>query len=161
IVGKIISLNQHPATVIGVTPYEFTSLDPDEGEHDDVWLMVQQESYFVPQSRVLTSFDANDSRVHMWGRLNPGVSIKAAEQELLLLAKELAHQHPGILQPDEHLNAVPGGVAEHVGPRDLPLFGMLAALMLLILATACGNLGNLLLGRAATREREIATRLAL
>src|SRR5262245_43345101 len=37
IVGKTISLNQHPATVIGVTPYEFTSLDPDEGEHDDVW----------------------------------------------------------------------------------------------------------------------------
>jgi predicted permease len=161
IVGKAINLNQHPATVIGVMSYDFTSLDPDEGEHDDVWLLAEQEPYFVSQSHALTSFDANDSRVHMWGRLKPGVSMKAAEQALLPLARELAHQHPGTLQPDQHLKAAPGAYAGQLGTDDLPLFGMLAALMLLILATACGNLGNLLLGRAATREREIATRLAL
>ena len=161
IVGKTISLNQHPATVIGVTPYDFTSLDTDEGEHDDVWLLAEQETYFVPQSRVLTSFNAEDSRVHMWGRLKPGVSMKAAEQSLLPLAQQLAHDHPDVLQKDEHLKAAPGGYAGQLSADVLPLFAMLAALMLLILATACGNLGNLLLGRAATREREIATRLAL
>ncbi|HEY7403326.1 MAG TPA: ABC transporter permease [Candidatus Angelobacter sp.] len=161
VVGKTISLNQHPATVIGVTPYDFTSLDLDEGTHDDVWLLVEQENYFVPQSRVLTSFDANDSRVHMWGRLKPGVSVKAAERALLPLAKELVHEHPTTFQPDEHLKASPGGYAGQLESNALPLFAMLATLMFLILATACGNLGNLLLGRAATREREIATRLAL
>ncbi|HKV95138.1 MAG TPA: ABC transporter permease [Candidatus Angelobacter sp.] len=161
IVGKTISLNQHPATVIGVAPYDFTSLDTDEGEHDDVWLLAKQETYFVPQSRVLTSFNADDSRVHMWGRLKPGVSMKAAEQSLLPLAQQLAHDHPDVLQKDEHLKAAPGGYAGQLDADVLPLFAMLAALMLLILATACGNLGNLLLGRAATREREIATRLAL
>jgi predicted permease len=161
IVGKTIRLNQHPATVVGVTPYDFVSLDPDEGEHDDVWLLAKQETYFVPQSRALTSFNAEDSRVHMWGRLKPGVSMKAAEQSLLPLAQQLAHDHADVLQKDEHLKARPGGYAAILDAGDLPLFGMLAALMLLILATACGNLGNLLLGRAATREREIATRLAL
>lgn len=161
IVGKTISLNQHPATVIGVTPYDFVSLNPDEGEHDDVWLLAEQEPYFVPESRVRTSFSADDSRVHMWGRLKPGVSIKAAEQSLRPLAQQLAHDHPDVLQKDEHLKAAPGGYAANLETGDLPLLGMLAALMILILATACGNLGNLLLGRAATREREIATRLAL
>lgn len=161
IVGKTISLNQHPATVIGVTPYDFVGLDPDEGAHDDVWLLAEQETYFVPQSHVLASFNAEDSRVHMWGRLKPGVSMKAAEQSLLPLAQQLDHDHPDVLQKDEHLKAAPGGYAANLDADALPLFGMLAALMLLILATACGNLGNLLLGRAATREREIATRLAL
>jgi predicted permease len=97
----------------------------------------------------------------MWGRLKPGMTMKAAEQALLPLARELAHEHPDLLQKDEHLKAAPGAYAANLGPEDLPLFGLLSALVLLILATACGNLGNLLLGRAITREREISTRLAL
>jgi predicted permease len=43
----------------------------------------------------------------------------------------------------------------------IPILGLFAALVLLILATACSNLGNLLLGHAANREREISVRLAL
>ena len=161
VVGRTISLNQHVVTVVGVTPYEFAGLDPDEGEHTDLWLLVEQEAYFVPQTRVFSSFDDNDSHIHMWGRLKPGVSMKAAEQALLPLAQELAHEHPEALQKDERLKAAPGAYAANLGPEDLPVFGLLSALVLLILATACGNLGNLLLGRAITREREIATRLAL
>ncbi|HEX3587360.1 MAG TPA: FtsX-like permease family protein [Candidatus Angelobacter sp.] len=97
----------------------------------------------------------------MWGRLKTGVTMKMAEQALLPLAQELAHEHPDVIHKDEHLKAAPGAYAANLGVDDLPLFGLLSALVLLILATACGNLGNLLLGRAITREREIATRLAL
>ncbi len=161
IIGKTITLNGHTATVVGISPYEFAGLDPDESRRTDMWLLVEQEAYFVPQTRVLSSFDVNDSHVHMWGRLKPGVSMKTAEQALLPLARELAHEHPEALQKDEHLQAASGGYAASLGADDLPLFGLLTALVLLILATACGNLGNLLLGRAITREREIATRLAL
>jgi predicted permease len=161
VIGRTISLNQHTATIIGVTPYDFMSLNPDEGERTDIWLMVEQEAYFVPQTRVSSSFDTADSRVHMWGRLKPGVSMKSAEQALLPLAQELAREHPDVLQKDEHLRAAPGAHAATLEADDWPLFGMMGTLVLLILATACGNLGNLLLGRAITREREIATRLAL
>ena len=113
----------------------------------DVWMPIEQEAYFVPQTRLFTSFDANDSQVHMWGRLKPGVSMKTAEQALLPLAQELAHEHPDVLQKDEHLKAAPGGYAANLGTDELPMFGLLSAMVLLILATACGNLGNLLLGR--------------
>ncbi len=160
-IGRTVTLNQHPATIIGITPYDFSSLDQDEGQRTDIWLVVEQEAYFVPQTRVFTSFDANDSHIHMWGRLKPGVSMKTAEQALMPLAQELVREHPDVLQKDEHLQATHGGYAATLGKDDIPLFGLLAALVLLILATTCGNLGNLLLGRAIARQREIATRLAL
>ncbi|HLW53923.1 MAG TPA: ABC transporter permease [Candidatus Angelobacter sp.] len=38
VIGRTIRLNQRPATVIGVTAYDFTGLDPEHGEQDDVWL---------------------------------------------------------------------------------------------------------------------------
>jgi predicted permease len=161
VIGKTVWLNQRVASIIGVTPYEFTGLNPEDDHRNDVWLLVKQETYFVPQSEVLTSFDATASRVHMWGRLQPGISIRAAELALLPLAQELAREHPDVLDKDEHLKASPGAYAISLRASDLPLFALLSTLVLLILATTCGNLGNLLLGRAAAREREIATRLAL
>jgi predicted permease len=161
VIGTTINLNQRPATIIGVIPYDFVGLNPEDSERNDIWLLVEQEVYFVPQSPVLTSFDIRDSRAHMWGRLKPGIGMKAAEQALLPLARELVREHPSELQKDEHLKASPGGYASNLQANELPLFALLSTLVVLILATACGNLGNLLLGRAATREREIATRLAL
>ena len=161
VVGRTITLNQHVATVVGITGYAFSGSDPDEGQHTDLWLLVEQEPYFVPQTRVLSSFNQADSHIHMWGRLKSGVTMKMAEQALLPLAQELAHEHPDLINKNEHLKAAPGAYAANLGADDLPLFGLLSVLVLLILATACGNLGNLLLGRAITREREIATRLAL
>ncbi len=103
VVGKTIRLNQRPATIVGVTGVNFSGLDPEGGERFDVWLLLQQEPYFVPESKVLTSFDDKDSRVHMWGRLKPGVSRKQAEQALLPLAQELVHEHPDELHKGEHL----------------------------------------------------------
>ena len=95
VIGKTISLNQHPVTIIGVTPYDFAGLDPEEGEPQMSGCRSSGKSYFVPQTRVFTSFDANDSRVRMWGRLKPGVSLKTAERALLPLAQELAHAASG------------------------------------------------------------------
>ena len=164
IVGSTIRLNNHPATVIGVLPFDFVGLDPEHGEMDEVWLPISQVPYFVNESKLLSSFDASKSGVHMFGRIKPGISFKAAEASLQPLAEELVRQHPGDLQPGEKLVSEPGGYAAHMGPTDsqlLPMFGIFAALVLLVLAAACGNLGNLVLSRVISREREILIRLSL
>lgn len=164
VVGRTLRFNQHPVTVIGVTSFDFTGLDPEHGEEDGVWLLISMFSYFVPDTKLLTSFNLNDSGVHMSARLKPGITMKAAEAALRPLSAELVQQHSDTLPKDLRLMARPGGYAVNLDPADskmLPIFGLFATLVLLILATACGNLGNLLLGHAANREHEISIRLAL
>ena len=164
VVGRTIRLNQHPATVIGVTSFYFSGLDPEHGEADGVWLMISKFSYFVPDTRLLTSYDFNDSGVHMSARLRPGISFKSAEAQLQPLSDEVVQEHAQTLPKNLKLVTKPGGYAVNLDPADsgmLPMFGLFAALVLLILAAACSNLGNLLLGHAANREREISIRLAL
>jgi predicted permease len=164
VVGRTIRLNQHPATVIGVISFNFSGLDPEHGVKDEVWLMISRFTYFVPGSKLLTSFDFSNSDVHLSGRLKPGITLKAGEASLAPLSQELVRQHPDTLPKELRLAAKPGGYAVTLDPADaemLPMFGLFAILVLLILATACGNLGNLLLSHAMNREGEIATRLAL
>ncbi len=164
VIGKTVRVNQHPATVIGILPFDFAGLDPEHGELNEVWLPIERIPYFVNESKLLTSFDASNSGVHMFGRVKPGISFKAAEASLQPLAEELLRQHPDDLQKGERLAAEPGGYAVHLGPADsemLPLFGIFATLVLLVLAAACGNLGNLVLSRVISREREILIRLSL
>ncbi|HKD81859.1 MAG TPA: ABC transporter permease [Candidatus Angelobacter sp.] len=164
VVNQVVRLNQHPATVIGVLPFDFIGLDAEHGEKDDVWVMIPQLPYFVPETKMVTSFDLNDSAVHMSARLRAGVSRKAAAAALQPLSQELVRQHPDVLPKDLTLLAYPGGYAAHLGPGDgdfLAISGLFGTLVLLILAASCGNLGNLLLGHALTREREISIRMAL
>jgi predicted permease len=164
VVGQTIRLNQHPATIIGVTSFDFSGLDPEHGEADGVWLVISQFPYFVPDTKLLTSFDMNDSGVHMSARLKPGITGKEAEAALMPLSAELVRQHSDTLPKDLRLVSQPGAYAVNLDPADagmLSMFGLFATLVLLILTTACGNLGNLLLGHAANREREISIRLAL
>jgi predicted permease len=161
VIGTTIRLNQHPATVIGITSYDFIGLDPEHGEADEVWIPIQKVREFVPESKLLTSFDENDSGIHMWARVKPGISFKAAEASLLPLAEELVRQHPVELRRSARLVAKPGGYAATLHSEDAPMFGIFAALVLLVLVAACGNLGNLVLSRVISREREIFIRLSL
>ena len=161
IVNKTIRINDRPTTVIGVVSSQFPGLDPDGADVDEVWLPIEKTTYFVPASKILSSFDQNDSGVHMYGRFKPGITLKAGEQALIPLAKELLRQHPDHMYEGERLRAALGGYAAEFQSEDLPGFGLLAAMTLLILFATGGNLGNLLLGHAVTREREIAIRLSL
>ncbi|HWG86150.1 MAG TPA: ABC transporter permease, partial [Candidatus Acidoferrales bacterium] len=161
IVNKTIRINDHPTTVIGVVSSQFHGLDPDGADVNDLWLPIEKTTYFVPASKALSSFDQGDSGVRMYGRFKPGTTLKAGEQALLPLAQELVQQHPDQMHEGEHLRAAAGGYAAEFESQDLPGFGLLAAMTLLILFATGGNLGNLLLGHAVTRKREIAIRLSL
>lgn len=161
IVNKTIRINQHPATIIGVLPAGLVGLDPEAAESDDVWLLMEKQPYFVPDSKILASFDAMNAEARVYGRFMPGMSFRAGEQALLPLARELEREHPKEIQKGEHLQIAAGGYAAELTSDDVPAFGLFAVLVLLVLAVTCGNLGNLLLGNAVTREREIWIRLSL
>ncbi len=156
VVGRIIHLNKKPATIVGITPNASASLD---GQHPDIWMPVAQQPYFIAGSNVLTAWD--DSTVRMWGRLAPGVTPKAAEQELRTLADELRRQHPEALWDREGIQSSPGGHMKVLHPEQRQVAAMVGVLTLLILAVACANLGGLMLARAVSREHEISIRISI
>jgi len=163
-VGCTIRFNQHPATVVGVLPYDFSGLNPEHGVTNEAWLVISKLRYFVPETKMLTSFDLEESHVQMSARLKPGFRLKTVEAALAPLAREFEQQHPAEVPKGERLIVSQGGYAVTLDPGDkgvVPVFAMFATLVLLILAATCGNLGNVLLGRAAARDREISIRLAL
>ena len=169
IVGKTIRLHGEPATVIGVASGEFSGLSLNEPA---LYAPITQQPYFATGSRLLTDY-ADSSGVRMWGRLHSGLAPKAAEEELRSLAAELRKQHPKEIWEKESLPSDPGGYTQGlmVGNRSgtgsegkaelYPVFALVGALALLILAVACGNVGSLLLARGVAREREIAIRVAV
>jgi predicted permease len=156
VIGRTIHLSRKPVTIIGVTPYEFASLG---GQHPDLLLPIAQQPYFIDGSHVLTDF--TNSSVRMWGRLAPGVTAKAAEQELKALTGELRREHPEAAWDGEFIQSSPGGHLQVMQPEMYRVAMMVGILTVLILAVACSNLGALLLARAVTREHEIGIRVAI
>ncbi|HEX4309187.1 MAG TPA: ABC transporter permease [Acidobacteriaceae bacterium] len=156
VIGRIVHLNGKPATIAGITPWDFASLG---GQHPDLWLSMAQQPYFIQGSHLLTDF--NDSGVRMWGRLAPGVTATMAEQDLRSLAAELRREHPQEIWDQEFVQISPGGHMLVMQPAMYQVAGMVGVLTLLILAVACANLGGLLLARAVTREHEIGIRIAI
>ena len=164
IVGKQVSLNGHSVTVVGVAPKGFHGL----------YAVVDMDGY-VPFSAAIGSKGvAEDSVQDAWthrqdrtltilGRLKPGVSVKQAQAPLNVVAQRLAEQHPdsdkGItIQAFPEKLARPEPDADNTLPAIAAAFTVLAALVLLV---ACFNIANVLLVRAAVRQREMGIRAAM
>jgi predicted permease len=158
VIGKTIRVSGRPATVIGVVSSEFSGLGLDT---PDLWAPITQQPYFLNSRQLLTNFSEGGTSVFMWGRLQPGLTPKVAEEELGSLAQELHRQHPKDIWEKESLPSQPGAYAIRIRNEMYPVFALVAALCLLILAAACGNLGSLLLARGVTREKEISIRAAV
>jgi predicted permease len=167
IVGRVIRLNSKPATIVGVASSAFGGLSLDDAA---LWAPVTQHPYFVSGSKLLTDYSLT-SGVQMSARLQPGYSAKTAEKELALLAADLRHTQPEAIWENEALPSEPAGYAKSLrfansrgtgqesGDQLYRIVFLMAALVLLILAAACANLGSLLLARGVARQREIAIRV--
>jgi predicted permease len=172
VIGKTVRIDDRPATVVGVAAAGFSGVASGVKE-PAFWAPIGQQPYFNQGSQLLTDLSVESPGVSLWGRLAPGQSPKAAEEELRSLAVQLRHLHPADIWEDERLVSEPGGFttamiagnrrgtgAEERDPI-YPIFALAGTLTLLILAVACGNLGSMLLARGVARQREIAIRVAI
>lgn len=165
IVGRHVSVNGHPATVVGVAEHDFQGAGL--GGQVDLWAPLAGE--FRQQ------LQTNRSSVGLIiGRLAPGVSRTEAHAELTGLWTQLQQAEPNLRRPSvfanrEHRGLKPRLVAYSAtaggdslvaiyGNRMLAIFSIVT---LLTIAIVCANVANLLIARAVVRQRELALRQSL
>ncbi|MGA3212813.1 MAG: FtsX-like permease family protein, partial [Terriglobales bacterium] len=157
VVGRVVQLNKHPYTVVGVSPPEFHGT-----------LMFAWPDCFVPmvnQEQVDGASYLN-ARGNRWvfmvmGHLKAGVTPAQAVADLNSIGSYLESHYPKDDGKLDFLLARPSLYGDFLGR---PMRAFLTGMMLLaglILLAACANLGSLFAARAADRAREVALRLAL
>ncbi len=162
IIGKPITLNATPYTVIGVAPHGFKGTFS-FGSAELVWIPVSM------YTQALSGFfrdEFNDRRLLgtvVVGRLKPGVSLSQAEASLKTIALHLQSEFPKD-NAGRSVALTPLADAA-VGANNYSQINLAGGLMMsivgLVLLIACVNLANLLLAQAARREKEIGLRAAL
>jgi predicted permease len=156
VIGKVVGLNKHPFTIIGVAPPSFQGT-----------LMFVSPDFYMPivnEEQVTTegllSARGSDSAVfEAMGHLKPGVTPAQAAADVNAVGTYLEKTYPREVARGNTSLAHEGLTS--FGPD---LKGFLAGLMVLaglILLAACANLGSLFAAHAADRSREVALRLAL
>ncbi len=148
IVGRALSFDGGPVTVVGVLPARFDFA-----------------TVFTPGSRVdmfeplplSPEINRQGNTVAIIGRLKPGVSVQSARAETAVLGKLLQQEH----KERNDFEPKVSGLAEHVSGRLRPTLLVLGCAVGVVMLIVCANLSNLLLARGAGRQKEIAIRAAL
>ncbi|MDT5272324.1 MAG: hypothetical protein QOH49_4510 [Acidobacteriota bacterium] len=155
VVGKNLMLNGEPYTVVGVMPPAVEFGREWSGQAPDIWSPLA----FTPQQLDPNSGLTNEY-LSVLARLKPGVKPEQAQAELDSIAAELRRQYmPGADASNWNLLLTPFDEFV-VGKIRTPLLILLGAVAFVLLIS-CANVANLMLARAAVRQKEIAVRTAL
>jgi len=147
IVGRAITLNERPFTIVGILPASFdfgTVFNP--GTRIDL---------FAPYP--ITPQTGGGNTVAILGRLAPGATIEQARAEFTALGRRLRQAYPQRNPVWPKLEPLD----EQVNGRFRPALVLLAWAVGVVMLIACANLSNLQLARMASRQQELAIRIAL